>query len=77
MCKTKGHVLIINSVRYIERTLPLCRTRWFKVADASMTSKSDEGALKEAKIAVEEVERQRLELEKCGGLVSITSSNIR
>ena len=32
-------------------------TRWFKVVDASVTSKSDEGALKEAKIAVEEVER--------------------
>ena len=39
-------------------------TRWFKAADASMTSESDEGALKEVEIAVEEVERQRLELEK-------------
>ena len=44
------------------------------MADVSMTSKSDEGALKEAKITVEEVERQRLELEKRGSLVSVTSS---
>ena len=62
MRNTKG--AIINGVRYIERTLPLCRTQWFKVADASMTSKSDKGVLKEAKITLKEAERQRLELEK-------------
>ena len=64
-------------MRYVECTLPLCHTWQFKVADASMTSKSDKGVLKEAKIAVEEVERQRLELEKRGSLVSVTSSLIR
>ena len=62
--RTCTHLYIFvhkNVHKSMRHTLPLCRTQWFKVADASMTSKSDE---KEAKIAVEEVQRQQLELEK-------------
>ena len=47
--KTKGHISIINGACYRTYVAAMSLARWFKVADASMMSKSDEGALKEAK----------------------------